>query len=238
MKFKVLVLACALVFSGMSQAGLLKYDGSGVSSANDTPELLFDINDFGRITGGYNLQVGGDFYDVVFKQATVRQATDELDATTIEEATAFSNAIIDQLLVNTSFGAFDDNYLLVEGCNNFTSGRCGLGTAYFAGTIEDIDFGFSYDQANFMNARSTNFNADQYGNIEQASSVGYGLPYWYDRSLNENNSLWADWTLSSQRSGATTGENPTEVSEPATAAILALGGIALFARRRKLSVKN
>jgi hypothetical protein len=227
MKLRTLIATTLLLAAGTSNAAIINASGTTVTDSGS--DLAWDINSEGRITGAFNIDVVGTLYDLVISSGTVNDAISTQVATTQAEATNFANAIIGQLLVDTSFGMFDADFTLVEGCQDSIASRCGISTLFFAGTIVDEFFGSSYDQANFMAARSVNGDADQFGNQEIASFNGYGLPTWSDKNLADNFAVIANWSLASERSGG----DSVAVSAPATLGLMLLGAGVMFTRRRK-----
>ena len=95
------------------------------------------VNGSGLLTGATGVNVEGTLYDVEFVDGTCVALFTGCDSVTdftfITQAAAdnASQALLDQVLLDTGLGAFDSNATLTFGCQNNT--RCFIDTPYALG---------------------------------------------------------------------------------------------------------
>ena len=96
--------------------------GLTVTSAQASPILI--VNGSGILTGATGVNVGGTLYDVEFVDGTCVALFTGCDQpsdftfTTAADADVASQALLDQVLLDTGVGAFDSNPALTFGCSN------------------------------------------------------------------------------------------------------------------------
>lgn len=93
---------------------------------------MLQVNN-GILTGATGVDVNGALYDVQFTGGTCNALFNNCDPglfafTNVADATAASNALLDQVLINTAAGAFDDIPNLTNGCT--ASNICDVMTPY------------------------------------------------------------------------------------------------------------
>ena len=97
------------------------------SSANGATLL---VNGSGILTGATGVNVGGTFYNVEFVEGTCAALFDgcdsvnDFDFTMETDAVAASQALLDQVILDTAQGPFDSDAGLTFGCINTTFGVC------------------------------------------------------------------------------------------------------------------
>jgi hypothetical protein len=109
------------------------------ASASAAPVLLVDSNGF--LTGANNVDVAGTLYNVKFSQGTCYQIyhgceSSFLNFTTIASARAATQALLDQVLIDSSAGQFDSEPRKISGCQTFYS-DCWVGIPYMVETYDD-----------------------------------------------------------------------------------------------------
>lgn len=85
-------------------------------------DLIIDAD--GQLTGATGVEVGGVLYDVEFVEGSCRELfhpcndVEDFEFTTRDQATLAGQALLDQVLINTADGLFDDMPQLTRGCEN------------------------------------------------------------------------------------------------------------------------
>lgn len=178
---------------------------SFLSSAQATV-LLVDIS--GQLTGATNVDVNGVFYDVEFKDDTFTNifgATPAFVATTESEAQLFSQALLDQVFIDSTEGNFDTDPSLTFGCSVFFINLCDVYTPYSANSISTILAVGAFNEAP--------------GRTDRVSQkVQFNIT---DDLTDRPGQVYADWTLAAS------------VPEPATLVLMGLGITGLGLTRRK-----
>jgi len=106
--------------------------GLTVTSAQASAILI--VNGSGVLTGATGVNVGGTLYDVEFVDGTCVALFTGCDSpsdftfTTAADADVASQALLDQVLLDTGVGAFDSNPALTFGCSS--SNICFVDTPY------------------------------------------------------------------------------------------------------------
>ena len=113
--------------------GLLAFGLLAASSAWGTTQVVQG----GILTGASGVSVSGSLYDVTFMDGTCASLFNGCDSqadfvfSDLNAAIAASQALLDQVLVDTSLGAFDSNPFITAGCADNTSGvGCQILTPY------------------------------------------------------------------------------------------------------------
>jgi hypothetical protein len=114
--------------------------GLTATSAQAGPVLI--VNGSGILTGATGVNVGGTLYDVEFVDGTCVALFTGCDSpsdftfTTAADADVASQALLDQVLLDTGVGAFDSNPALTFGCS--TSSVCFVDTPYAVPGLVDF----------------------------------------------------------------------------------------------------
>lgn len=186
-----------------------------IPTGDDLVELRID-DISGELLGAINIDVfnNGDLYDVFFKDGTVNSAmggVDFLDAENQTEATSFSQALLDYVLIDFGTYLFDSLPVTIFGCDN--EEECRVVTP------------FMIDAANSHSIVARNIHN---GNIDSLGGSAFDLTTDF---TNFSDLVWADWQPSPTQHTIT----PTDVPEPAPIAVILLGLGALVARRYPFS---
>jgi hypothetical protein len=114
--------------------------GLTATSAQAGPVLI--VNGSGILTGATGVNVGGTLYDVEFVDGTCVALFTGCDSPsdftfiTAADADVASQALLDQVLLDTGVGAFDSNPALTFGCS--TSSVCFVDTPYAVPGLVDF----------------------------------------------------------------------------------------------------
>lgn len=173
------------------------------------------ISGSGQLTGATGVDVGGTLYDVSFVDGTCASVFDGCDSVSdftfqvFADATAASQALLDQVFLDTGSGAFDTNPALTLGCSTAIGGlACVASTPYFVNvTADQIAFTVAINSPAVADAPST-FTA-----FSRSSDFS---------SAQSSNFVWAKFVA--QTSG---------IPEPATWLMMLLGFAAIGASLRK-----
>ncbi len=183
--------------------------------ARAAPVLLVDGG--GKLTGATGVMVGSSFFDVSFVDGTCIALFNDCDASTDfvfqsqDEATAASQALLDQVFIDGPSGLFDSDPIITQGCfeDPLSPLACGALTPFgLAGTAVPFVLAMSAYNALFDTP------ADQVvGPLGHARSTSTAPTF---------DEVYAVWTPAAS------------VPEPATVTLVALGAVGLgFARRRQ-----
>ena len=151
------------------------------TTATAAPILQFDNN--GELDGALNVDVAGVLYDAQFLEGTfaehfVVNGVTQLDATNGAQGVAFSNALLEQVLL----GQFDANPSLTAGCESPT--LCWINTPYM---LAEDDFGvlriFTVAAANSID--------------ESLDGIAVGGPLYNFDNRNSWDGTWVKWSQTS-----------------------------------------
>lgn len=119
----------------------------------------------GQLFGAFGVEIDGSYYDVEFLDGSCAQnfppcnSVSNFDFQTFEDAAAASQALLDQVLLDTALGNFDSDPELVNGCGDVTN--CNVQSPYstlFGLVTSAAAFNLSPDQSQpdrVVNASST-----------------------------------------------------------------------------------
>jgi hypothetical protein len=129
---------------------------AGAAHASAAPTLLVDSN--GILTGARNVNVAGTLYDVTFADGSCNSLFNGCDPATFAFRTlaateVASQALLDQVLVDSVLGQFDSDPSKLAGCTN--PGFCYIGIPYFFDTDSNdpyylIQGGGVYNTTNYL----------------------------------------------------------------------------------------
>lgn len=190
--------------------------------------LVQIIDGSGKLIGASGVIVGTSMYEVAFIDGTcesVYSGCDEIgDFAFFEESDAFlaSQALLDQVFVDTALGMFDSSPNSTTGCAfNVSQTRC------FA--LTPVGSSLPADLVNFPN-----IDVIFAGNAVTEPFDGTLGPFSRNRALYDSattpfveNAVWAKWTLTSTLP-------PTPMPEPGTLGLLGAGALGLAWRRRRI----
>lgn len=117
------------------------------------------VIDNGVLTGAQNIDVGGTFYDVEFKDNgdlyDIFGSSPAWDVQSYYEALAFSRGLMEQVFLDGAQGAFDSNPSLIAGCEATTTSACIAVTPF-----RFSQFGQEINNANlFFASQAINYNS-------------------------------------------------------------------------------
>lgn len=183
---------------------VVAFGATGASAAT------LNVDGSGKLLGAFNVDVGGQSYDVQFLDGTcidLFSGCDESSDFTFQTpaaASAASQALLNQVFLNDALGAFDSDPSLTFGCSSSVS--CFVPTPYGLG------FGYLV-----TTDRASNFSG---------ATVDTRAATLYDPTLSTANAsglVYAIWTPA------------TVVPEPGTGLLVAAGLAVLSARRRSVA---
>ena len=172
-----------------------------------------DVNGAGQLTGATGINVNGSNWDVVFSDGAWDFSSGTgLPATTKAEADLFSQALLDQVLLDSTLGLFDSDPETSNGCENLYV--CIFFTPYFVDSVNTY-FSLAFNQ------RAGGVNPDM---VRDTPGI---LGLSGDFSTDTNWTLGV-WTPSSP---------PNPVPVPAAVWLFGSGllGLIGISRRKKLS---
>jgi hypothetical protein len=184
--------------------------------------ITLNVDDNGILTGARNVMVGGTPYDVGFVDGTCESVFGVCDvshfmATDVASATLFSQALLDQVLIDGIAGAFDSLPSTIFGCGPATRQNtiCIVMTPF--GIILGGSLGTETRFSEAVNWYPSGIDPD-----EIVTSSGL-LAYDTSTPATDNDlgrAVWAKWSA---------------VPEPSTLALLPLGlfGVFLVYRRKR-----
>ncbi|QGN56545.1 PEPxxWA-CTERM sorting domain-containing protein [Novosphingobium sp. Gsoil 351] len=173
----------------------------------------------GKLTGANGVDVGGALYDVTFAEGTCAgvfggcNELSDITFTSLTAANAASQALLDQVFLDSDLGQFDSDFSRTFGCAANSDGFCFVIVPYEV-----------FDDASFSGAGAVNYNslADSVGSIGASSAFNTA-------NANANNSVFARFRSSSLAA----------VPEPATWAMMLLGfGMIGFGMRRRMTANT
>ncbi len=174
--------------------------------------LIKDSN--GQLTGAKDVNINNILYDVSFVDGTCIDLfngcdhTSDFDFFTFNGARDAGNALLDQVFVNTSSGAFDDDPTLTSGCTDPLT--CFVVTPFRYDATIPTRFTAVLAQNHSQTSQGTDI-------VTQSSSL---------RAFNGPLHIFAQWTRTSP---------PTNVPVPGSALLLVSGLLGLLMFRRGLS---
>lgn len=209
-------------------------DGSSLADVNQTSNLVLETNSDGQLIGVFNVLVNQTRYDVSFIDSSFNQLFangENLDATDEASATAFSQALFEQVFFDVGDHLFDSNYSLTNGCETNATLLCQILTPFatIARTVDgggggggggggpiqirNVEVKYWAQSVSFINATTNSLST---GIVESLTdtNTAEGFPEF----------VYADWSLAPSR-GLT-----ASIPEPTSVGLLALG-LALFWRR-------
>lgn len=193
-RMKILMVVFALLVPLSTHGALLRVDSSG------------------QLTGATDISVDGALWDVEFSDGAWDFSSGAgLPATTKAEADLFSQALLDQVLLDTALGTFDSDPETANGCENLNA--CIFWTPYF---VDGVNTYFSLA----FNQRSGGVNPDMVRDIP-------GILGLTGNFATDTTWTLGVWTRSSSN------PPPVNVPEPGTLGLLAAGLFGMVFMRRK-----
>jgi len=175
-----------------------------------------EVNGVGQLTGATGVNVNGSNWDVAFSDGAWDFSSGTgLPATTKAEADLFSQALLDQVLLDSTLGLFDSDPETTNGCENLNA--CIFFTPYLVDSVNTF-FSLAFNQR--AEGDQDDFVRDLFGKLGLTGDFG-----------DVTTRVLGVWTLSS----GDPGPGPTPVPEPSIIVLFAVGLFGLgFARRRKV----
>lgn len=170
------------------------------------------VNGDGKLTGATDIFIAGELYDVSFVDGTCVSLFDGCDRTSdflwrdIDSSYLASQALIEQVFLDSSEGLFDSSPELTRGCED--SLLCNVYTPWNSrnnGTDVLVRIATNWEEG-------LRVDGSRAGDSRNKS----------DNTLAQSTKTWAVWSISIKK-----------VPEPSTFAIFALGIIGLASRRFK-----
>ena len=143
--------------------------------------VTLQVNGSGILTGATGVNVGGTLYDVEFVDGTCAavftgcdDASTDFTFQTASAAVAASQALLDQVLLDSTLGNFDESPQLTNGCSSFE--YCSVFTPFTLGT-GTVQYGV----------------ATNWGFFTDSSGSG-GSPVTLNNS-SSGSQTWGRWTI-------------------------------------------
>lgn len=127
--------ASFMLFASVTQASLVRLsDGGAVADLSEETSTVWEIGEgalIGQLLAAYNVNVSGTLYDVKFVDTNFTDVfgnAANLDASNFAEASSFSQALLDFVLLDQWGNLFDTDTTATNGCTITT--RCYIHTPY------------------------------------------------------------------------------------------------------------
>lgn len=193
---------------------------AGLAASTAQAGVVLLVDGSGVLTGATGVSVGSNLYDVQFTDGSCDGLFNSCTTTAFafhssSAATAASQALLDQVLLDGAQGHFDTVPGLTQGCVSSAS-PCVVITPY--GLTSIVINGLP------TLAATTEF-AENYSASGDTVAGGFAYEHYFDtaQAANGGGFTWAVWSPSA----------PSTVPEPQTLALVGVGFAALWGSRRR-----